>query len=46
LEDKGVLEGVTPRAGEARIGLTQDDWTQGRDLKKGVGVSRTHHQSE
>jgi hypothetical protein len=30
-EDKGVLQGVMLRAGEARIGLSQDDWKQGRD---------------
>lgn len=37
-EDKGVLQGVMLRAGEARIGLSQDDWKQGRDRKKGVGM--------
>ena len=37
-EDNGVLHGVMLRAGEARIGLTQDDWKQGRDRKKGVGI--------
>jgi uncharacterized glyoxalase superfamily protein PhnB len=37
-EDNGVLEGVMLRAGEARIGLSQDDWKKGRDRKKGVGI--------
>ena len=37
-EDNGVLEGVMLRAGEARIGLSQDDWMKGRDRKKGVGI--------
>jgi uncharacterized glyoxalase superfamily protein PhnB len=37
-EDKGVLQGVMLRAGEARIGLSQDDWKKGRDRKKGVGL--------
>ena len=37
-EDKGVLLGVMMRAGEARIGLSQDDWKKGRDRQKGVGM--------
>ena len=37
-EENGVLEGVMLRAGEARIGLSQDDWKKGRDRKKGVGI--------
>ena len=37
-EDSGVLEGVMLRAGEARIGLSQDDWKKGRNRKKGVGI--------
>jgi uncharacterized glyoxalase superfamily protein PhnB len=37
-EDNGVLEGVMLRAGDARIGLSQDDWKKGRDRKKGVGI--------
>ncbi len=36
-EQNGVLEGVTLRAGNQRIGLSQDDWKKGRDRKKGVG---------
>ena len=37
-EDGGVLQGVMLRAGDARIGLSQDDWKKGRDRKKGVGM--------
>ena len=37
-EDKGVLAGVMLRAGNSRIGLSQDDWKQGRDRVKGVGM--------
>ena len=37
-EEKGTLLGVTLRAGEARIDLTQDDWKKGRDRQKGVGM--------
>jgi uncharacterized glyoxalase superfamily protein PhnB len=37
-EENGVLLGVMLRAGEARIGLSQDDWKKGRDRVKGVGM--------
>jgi uncharacterized glyoxalase superfamily protein PhnB len=37
-EDKGVLLGVMLRAGEAEIGLSQDDGKKGRDRQKGVGT--------
>ena len=37
-EDKGLLQGVMLRAGDQRIGLSQDDWKKGRDRKKGVGM--------
>jgi uncharacterized glyoxalase superfamily protein PhnB len=37
-EDNGTLQGVMLRAGEHRIGLSQDDWKKGRDRKKGVGM--------
>lgn len=37
-EDKGALIGVMLRAGEAEIGLSQDDWKRGRDRQKGVGM--------
>lgn len=37
-EENGILLGVMVRAGEARIGLSQDDWKKGRDRQKGVGM--------
>jgi uncharacterized glyoxalase superfamily protein PhnB len=37
-EEGGKLQGVMLRAGESRIGLSQDDWKKGRDRKKGVGM--------
>ena len=37
-EENGTLNGVTLRAGEARIWLNQDDWKKGRDRRKGVGM--------
>jgi uncharacterized glyoxalase superfamily protein PhnB len=37
-EEKGVLLGVMLKAGEAQIGLSQDDWKKGRDRRKGVGM--------
>jgi uncharacterized glyoxalase superfamily protein PhnB len=37
-EEKGTLLGVMVRAGDARIGLSQDDWKKGRDRQKGVGM--------
>jgi uncharacterized glyoxalase superfamily protein PhnB len=37
-EDNGVLLGAMLKAGEARLGLSQDDGKKGRDRIKGVGV--------
>jgi len=37
-EEHGKLLGVMLRAGDARIGLSQDDWKKGRDREKGVGL--------
>ncbi len=37
-EDKGVLMGLMLKAGEARLGLSQDDFKKGRDRTKGVGM--------
>ncbi len=37
-EDNGVLLGVMLQAGQAHIGLSQDDWQKGRDRQKGVGM--------
>ena len=37
-EEQGKLLGVMLRAGDASVGLTQDDWKKGRDRQKGVGM--------
>jgi uncharacterized glyoxalase superfamily protein PhnB len=37
-EEKGTLLGVMLRAGQAQIGLSQDDWKKGRDRRKGEGM--------
>ena len=37
-EDAGVLQGVMLRAGNSRIGISQDDWKKGRDRVKGAGM--------
>jgi uncharacterized glyoxalase superfamily protein PhnB len=37
-EEQGTLLGVMLRAGEARIGLSQDDWKKGRNRRKGEGM--------
>lgn len=37
-EDNGVLMGAKLRAGDARLGLTQDDGKKGRDRVKGLGL--------
>lgn len=37
-EENGVLNGVMMRAGDAQIGLSQDDWKKGRNRQKGVGL--------
>lgn len=37
-EEDGVLLGVMFKAGEARLGISQDDWKKGRDRPKGVGM--------
>ena len=37
-EQDGKLLGVMMKAGEAQIGLSQDDWKKGRDRLKGVGM--------
>ena len=38
-EQDGKLQGVMLRAGEASLGLSQDDFAKGRDRVKGVGMS-------
>ena len=37
-EDKGVLLGLMLKAGDVRLGLSQDDGKKGKDRVKGVGV--------
>ncbi len=37
-EADGVLNGVMMRAGDARLGISQDDWKKGRDRRKGIGM--------
>ena len=37
-EDNGVLLGAMLKAGDARLGLSQDDGKKGRDRTKGVGM--------
>ena len=37
-EDNGQLMGVSMRAGELELGLSQDDWKKGRDRQKGLGT--------
>ena len=37
-EESGTLLGVMLRAGNNRIGLSQDDWKKGQDRTKGVGI--------
>ena len=37
-EEEGKLRGAMLRAGNARLGLDQDDWKKGRDRVKGVGM--------
>ena len=37
-EEGGKLLGVMLQAGEAHIGLSQDDWKKGRGRAKGVGM--------
>ena len=37
-EESGVLLGLMLKAGDARLGLSQDDGKKGRDRVKGVGM--------
>ena len=37
--ENGSVKGLLLKAGNSRLGLSQDDWAQGRDRKKGVGFS-------
>jgi uncharacterized glyoxalase superfamily protein PhnB len=38
-ENEGELQGVMLRAGNCRIGLSQDDFAKGHDRVKGIGMS-------
>jgi catechol 2,3-dioxygenase-like lactoylglutathione lyase family enzyme len=37
-KDGGTIRGMSLRAGACSLGLSQDDWSKGRDRKKGEGV--------
>jgi len=37
--EEGQLKGLLLKAGDSRLGLSQDDWAKGRDRKKGIGLS-------
>ena len=37
-DDRGVVRGVTLKAGVCELGLSQDDWAKGRDRAKGIGI--------
>jgi uncharacterized glyoxalase superfamily protein PhnB len=38
MEEKGELKGVMLEAGDAKLGLSQDDFAKGRGRVKGVGM--------
>jgi uncharacterized glyoxalase superfamily protein PhnB len=38
-DSNGALRGVMLKAGACGLGLSQDDWSKGRDRKKGEGMS-------
>lgn len=38
MEEDGEVRGVMLEAGEARLGLSQDDFAKGRERQKGVGM--------
>lgn len=39
MAENGALQGAMIAAGEAFLGVSQDDFSKGRDRKKGVGLS-------
>ncbi len=45
-EDGGVLRGVMLKAGESRLGISQDDWQKGRAREKGVGTRLFIHTAQ
>jgi len=44
-KDEGVLKGVMLEAGKAMLGISQDDFSKGKDRVKGVGM-RFHLETE
>jgi lactoylglutathione lyase len=38
MEEEGEVKGVMLQAGDAHLGLSQDDFSKGRDRVKGVGM--------
>ncbi len=39
MESNGALQGALVSAGDVQMGVSQDDFSKGRDRKKGVGLS-------
>lgn len=39
MEHNGALQGAMIAAGDAYLGISQDDFSKGRDRRKGVGLS-------
>lgn len=39
MEQNGTLQGAMIAAGDVHLGVSQDDFSKGRDRKKGVGLS-------
>ena len=39
MEDHGQLQGVLLSAGGVQLGISQDDFSKGRDRQKGIGLS-------
>jgi uncharacterized glyoxalase superfamily protein PhnB len=39
MEDHGKLQGVLLSAGGVQLGISQDDFSKGRDRQKGMGIS-------
>jgi uncharacterized glyoxalase superfamily protein PhnB len=39
MEDHGKLQGVLVSAGGSQLGISQDDFSKGRDRQKGIGLS-------
>ncbi len=39
MENNGALQGALIAAGDAQLGVSQDDFSKGRDRQKGIGLS-------